>query len=55
MNHTVNAETVIAIHKAQRNAALDELAMVLARNADLESKNDALTKEMDELKKKVTE
>ena len=47
MNHTVNAETVIAIVKGQRNVALDELVMVLARNADLE-------KEISELRKKLT-
>ena len=53
MNHTVNAETVISIIKAQRNAALDDAAMLQARVIDLEAKNDALAKEIEELRKKA--
>ena len=53
MNHTVNAETVISIIKAQRNVALDDAAILQARVIDLEAKNDALAKEIEELRKKA--
>ena len=55
MNHTVNAETVISIIKAQRNAALDDAAILQARVADLEIQNADLNKKLEDAKARSME
>lgn len=52
MEKAVSGNIYIANLQAQRNAALNENAMLAARNADLEAKVAELEKEIAELKEK---